>query len=96
MLDERGLAGRTVVHARHFAALPELVTTTDLLAIVPQMYARAIAQRWPVRVWTLPGAALEYDVRMVWHATATREPAHAWLRAQVVTLFGRAGRTLPS
>ncbi|HEX4885930.1 MAG TPA: LysR family transcriptional regulator [Casimicrobiaceae bacterium] len=89
MLDTLGLAERTVVHTRHYAALPELVTSTDLLAIVPQMYARAMAARWPVRVWTLPGEAPQYDVRMVWHATATHEPAHAWLRALVRRLFGR-------
>ncbi len=89
MLDAQGLAERTVVHARHYAALPDLVTSTDLLAIVPQMYARAMAVRWPVRVWSLPGDAPQYDVRMVWHATATQEPAHAWLRALVRRLFGR-------
>ena len=96
MLDELGIAGRTVVHARHYAALPELVTSADLLAIVPQMYARAMAQRWPVRVWQLPGEPLEYDVRMQWHATATREPAHAWLRGLVVRLFARAAPQSPS
>jgi DNA-binding transcriptional LysR family regulator len=95
-LDELGLAGRTVVHARHYAALPELVTSTDLLAIVPQMYADAMARRWPVRIWQLPGEPLAYDVRMVWHVTATREPAHAWLRARVTTLFARAASRSPS
>jgi DNA-binding transcriptional LysR family regulator len=90
MLDALGIAQRTVVHTRHYAALPDLVTTTDLLAIVPQMYARTMAARWPVRVWALPGEAPQYDVRMVWHATATREPAHAWLRDLVRRLFRRA------
>ena len=91
MLDELGLTERTVVHTRHYAALPELVTSTDLLAIVPQMYAQAMAARWPVRVWRLPGDAPQYDVRMVWHATATREPAHTWLRGLVRRLFARRG-----
>ena len=97
MLDAMGLAGRTVVHTRHYAALPELVTSTDLLAIVPQMYAQAMAARWPVRVWSLPGEAPQYDVQMVWHATATNEPAHAWLRALVRRLFSarRASRRAP-
>jgi DNA-binding transcriptional LysR family regulator len=96
MLDELGLGQRTLVRARHYAALPELVTTTDLLAIVPQMYARTMAARWPVRLWQLPGEPLEYDVRMLWHTTATHEPAHAWLRALVVSLFGRGARKSPS
>jgi len=89
MLDDLGLAERTVVHARHYAALAELVTTTDLLAIVPQMYARALAARWSVRLHELPGRAPEYDVRMLWHQTATNERAHAWLRALVRRLFAR-------
>jgi DNA-binding transcriptional LysR family regulator len=93
MLDALGIAQRTVVHTRHYAALPELVTTTDLLAIVPQTYARTMAARWPVRVWALPGDAPRYDVRMVWHATATREPAHAWLRDLVRRLFARQAPT---
>ncbi len=94
MLDAMGLSERTVVHARHYAALPELVTRTDLLAIVPQMYARAIAARWPVRVWALWGEAPQYDVQMLWHATAEREASHVWLRSLVRRLFARRpGRT---
>jgi DNA-binding transcriptional LysR family regulator len=89
MLDTLKLSERTVVHARHYAALPELVTTTDLLAIVPQSYARSMASRWPVCVRALPGDAPQYDVQMVWHATAEREPAHLWLRALVRRLFSR-------
>jgi DNA-binding transcriptional LysR family regulator len=93
MLDRHGLGDRIVVHARHYAALPELVTTTDLLAIVPQMYARALTARWRLRVWELPGHRPDYDVSMLWHATATDDPAHAWLRALVRRLFAReAGR----
>jgi DNA-binding transcriptional LysR family regulator len=94
MLDDLGLAERTVVRARHYAALPELVTTTDLLAIVPQSYASVLEPRWRIRVRNLPGQAPEYDVRMVWHETATNDPAHAWLRARVRQLFARgsAGR----
>lgn len=94
MLDALGLAERTVVHARHYAALPDLVTTTDLLAIVPRMHARSMEERWPVRVWDLPGDVPEYDVRMLWHESAERDAAHRWLRALVRRLFARdTGRT---
>ena len=93
MLDASHLAGSTVVHTRHYAALPELVMSTDLLAIVPQMFARSMGTRWPVRVWALPGDALRYDVQMLWHVTASREPSHVWLRALVRRLFARSGGT---
>ncbi|MCC7460962.1 MAG: LysR family transcriptional regulator, partial [Gammaproteobacteria bacterium] len=90
MLEELGLVERTCVHARHYAALPELVTTTDLLAIVPQSYARSLRARWPIQVHALPGAGLEYDVRMLWHESASDDRAHAWLRALLRRLFARA------
>ncbi len=75
----------------HFGALPELVLNTDLMAIVPQMYAANLAQRLDIRVWELPRAAApRYEVRLVWHASTAQDPAHQWIRAQVHRLFGRA------
>ena len=62
----------TKLDSTYLAALPELVTTTDLLAIVPQSYARSMASRWPVCVRALPGDAPQYDVR--W-----RSMRSAWL-----------------
>jgi DNA-binding transcriptional LysR family regulator len=89
MLARLKLADRAVVRARHYGALPELVTTTGLLAIVPQMFAGAVQQRHAVRVWELPGHGPKYDVRMVWHRSATADAPHAWLRDRVRELFAR-------
>jgi DNA-binding transcriptional LysR family regulator len=91
MLTRLELKDRAVVRARHYGALPELVTCTDLMAIVPKMFADSLAPRWPVRVWQLPGHGPHYTVRMVWHQSATNDPAHAWLRARVRQLFARDG-----
>ncbi len=64
-------------------------TCTDLMAIVPQMFADSLTPRFDVRVWELPGHGPAYNVRMVWHQSATNDPAHAWLRGQVRRLFSR-------
>ena len=85
MLVTLKLADRIVLRARHFGALPDLVTSSDLLAIVPAMYA---ASRPNLRTWKLPFAPF-YDVRLVWHASTTRDPAQLWLRALLHRLFGR-------
>jgi len=89
MLTRLKLQDRAVVRARHYGALPELVTCTDLMAIVPQMYANSLASRYDVRVWELPGHGPHYNVRMVWHQSASSDPAHAWLRERVRQLFAR-------
>lgn len=87
MLAALKLADRIVLRGRHFGALPDVVTSTDLLAIVPTMYAASLAQR-TVRVWKLPDAPF-YDVRLVWHASTARDPAQQWLRSLLHRLFGR-------
>jgi DNA-binding transcriptional LysR family regulator len=88
-LKQLKLSGRAVLHARHFGALPELVARTDLLAIVPKMFAESLAPRYAVRIWDLPDVAPSYEVRMLWHASVTGDAAHAWLRDAVRRLFQR-------
>lgn len=89
MLARMKLEHRIVLRARHFGALPELALNTDLLSIVPHMYARQFSQRYDFRVWGIPGAP-SYEVRLVWHGSTDRDPAHKWMRALVHELFNRA------
>jgi len=96
MLARLKLTDLAVVRARHYGALPELVTCTDLMAIVPQMFAASLAPRFAVRVWELPGHGPHYNVRMVWHQSASNDPAHAWLRERVRRLFARDGSAAPA
>jgi DNA-binding transcriptional LysR family regulator len=88
MLLRMKLDHRIVLRARHFGSLPELALSTDLLAVVPEMYARQAASRWGLRTWRLPQAP-HYEVRLLWHASTDGDPAHQWFRAKVQHLFGR-------
>ena len=89
MLSKLELNERIVLRARHYGALPELVTRTDLLAIVPLMYAKSLAPRYEVRIWELPKNGANYEVHMVWHPSATPDLGHSWLRGVVRKLFQR-------
>ena len=88
MLVRMKLEHRIVLRARHFGALPDLALTTDLLSIVPEMYARNLRQRYDFRIWGIPDAPA-YEVRLVWHSSTDRDPAHQWMRALVHQLFKR-------
>ena len=92
MLVRMKLEERIVLRARHFGALPDLALNTDLLSIVPEMYARNLRQRYDFRVWGLPGAPA-YEVRLVWHRSTDKDPAHQWMRALVHRLFKRPLRS---
>jgi DNA-binding transcriptional LysR family regulator len=94
MLVKMKLSHRIVLRARHFGALPELAHSTDLVAVVPDMYARKLGERYDLRVWQLPQAPF-YDVRLVWHASTASDPAHLWLRQQLQQLFGRTAPAGP-
>jgi DNA-binding transcriptional LysR family regulator len=89
-LKQLKLAGRAMLHARHFGALPELVARTDLLAIVPRMFAESLHPRYAVRVWELPEVGPQYEVRMLWHPSANADAAHAWLRTLLRRLYERS------
>ena len=54
-----------------------LVAGTDLVAVVPQMFADAMAARHGLQIWDLPKEA-GYDVRMVWHRSVNDDPAQRW------------------
>lgn len=89
MLKRLKLADRPVLRARHYGALPEIVTRSDLLAIVPKMYADALKPRYDLRAWDLSDIAPEYEVRMLWHQSASADAAHQWLRGVLRRLFAR-------
>ena len=88
MLINMKLQDRIVLRARHFSALPDLAQSSDLLSIVPEMYARNLMQRYELRTWRIPEAPA-YEVRLVWHSSTDRDPAHQWMRALVKQLFHR-------
>ncbi|GGX30941.1 transcriptional regulator [Pigmentiphaga litoralis] len=89
MLARMKMSDRIVMRVRHFGALPEIALTTDMLAIVPDMYARSLQQRHDLSTWELADAPA-YEVRLVWHASTEKDPAHKWMRSLVHELFARA------
>lgn len=88
-LTRMKLVDRVMLRARHYGAIPELVASSDLIGIVPEMYARSLSERLDLRVWQLPEEQPSYEVHMLWHASTANEPAQAWLRALVRRLFSR-------
>ncbi len=88
MLIRMKLQDRIVLRARHFGGLPELAMSSDLLSIVPTMFANNLRQRYGFKVWGIADAPT-YEVRMVWHSSTDKDPAHLWMRALVQRLFQR-------
>lgn len=88
-LERHELGHRIVVRARHYASIPDLVSRVELVAIVPEMFAKMACERRPLAMWPVPLKMPPYEVGMVWHAAADADAAQAWLRERVLRLFGR-------
>jgi len=92
ILRAHHLTDQIMLRARHFGAIPELTLNTDLLAIVPAMYAKNITRVHNLKIWELPINALKYSVNLLWHSSTDDDSAQVYVREKVRTLFTRNQR----
>ncbi len=95
-LERQRLGHRIVVHVRHYAAIPDLVSGGQLVAVVPEMFAQIACARLKLAMWPVPLAMPLFEVGMVWHATTDVDAAQIWLRERVLRLFRRGSMAGPT
>ena len=88
MLMGMKLQDRILVRPRHFGAIAVLAQSTDLLCIVPEMYARDLSQRQQLQMWTIEEAPV-YEVNLVWHTSTEQDADQQWMRGVIERLFSR-------
>jgi DNA-binding transcriptional LysR family regulator len=81
-LEKLGLEREIVaVLAGGFAAAIALARASDLIAAVPERHTGTL--RAGMYSFTLPVAAREFTVSLLWHPRLEADPAHRWLRGCV-------------
>ncbi|SDR48131.1 transcriptional regulator, LysR family [Rhizobiales bacterium GAS191] len=83
-LARHGLSRRVAMRLPHFLAAPMLVAESDMILSLPRRLARRIAVSTPIAVLELPFEIGFFTPSMIWHERRQDDPAHAWLRQQVV------------
>ncbi len=73
----------------HSLAVPDLLAASDMVSIVPEPLARAFSARAEVAVIPLPYTAPVATLRALWHRRHEHDPAHIWLRRQILDLGSR-------
>lgn len=77
-----GLSRRVVLSAPHFGSLVSALTSSDLVAVVPERLVRnqpmLVVQEPPL---SIPG----FEMLMLWPERLHRDPAHRWLRELMVS-----------
>ncbi|WJI16119.1 LysR family transcriptional regulator [Pseudoxanthomonas winnipegensis] len=80
-LAAQGLKRHVALSVPHFLFVLSALVRTDLVAMLPE---RLVRGHPALRVVPAPLAVPGYRMAMLWHERVHRDPAHQWLRAQVV------------
>ncbi|MBS0430554.1 MAG: LysR family transcriptional regulator, partial [Proteobacteria bacterium] len=76
-----GVERRVVLSVPHFIFARSVIAGSDLVGMLP---SRVLAGVSGLRVLRPPVAVPGYEMAMLWHERVHRDPAHRWLREQVV------------
>lgn len=79
-----GLRRRLQATTSHFLSVPYIVAESDLIAVVPAGLARIFSRVLPLEVRKVPIALPPLRTRLLWHEHGDDDPAHRWLRAEIV------------
>lgn len=80
-LANLGRARRVVLSVPHFLFMLEALRNSELVAVVPERLVRGTSG---LTVVDPPLAVAGFDMLMLWHERWHRDPAHQWLRQQIV------------
>lgn len=81
MLGKSGLKRKVVLSVPHFLFMLEALANSDLVAVLPERLVKnTVALQVVEPPLSLPG----FDMLMLWHERLHRDPAHQWLRQQLV------------
>jgi DNA-binding transcriptional LysR family regulator len=64
-----------------------MVAQTDLIGVVPRVYAEQIASTNGIQFFDLPVEMSNQSFHMIWHKRADMDAGLIWLRDQVASCF---------
>jgi DNA-binding transcriptional LysR family regulator len=95
-LQRLGLETRIRLTLPHFTVVPPILKETDLALILPLRPARRLAaQHGQLAVIEADLGLPRFEVSLHWVWRVHNDPAHRWLREQVVRLFAESPRRSP-
>ncbi len=84
ILAGHGLRRRLLGTTPHFLTVPHVVAASDLIAVVPAGLAARFRKKLALEVRKLPLRLPPFRMRLLWHEHAAEDPAHQWLRSQIL------------
>ena len=79
-----GRSRRVALALPHFHSVGRAVAEGGWLAAVPVQLAEAVKDALGLAVYRLPMPVPVPEISLYWHARHSAEPAHCWMRRQVL------------
>jgi DNA-binding transcriptional LysR family regulator len=80
-IEKLGVKRRVVMNVPHFVAVGHILATTDMIATVPERFARQCLEPFQLALARLPMKLPEIGINLFWHSRFHKEPGNQWLRA---------------
>jgi DNA-binding transcriptional LysR family regulator len=79
-----GIQPRIAVRVESYLSVPYFVVGTDRIALMQERLARQLAGPMQLRIFEVPGEVEPITEVLWWHERYEDDPAHAWIREQLV------------
>lgn len=86
-LAQLGIHRNIVAKVPHFTVLPELLSQSDLLVILPSRVANLYVVQGALKAMRLPVDLPEFHVQVHWHRRQDTSVAHKWLVDETVRVL---------
>lgn len=85
-LAEIGRQRRVVLGLPHFQGVALAVAASGLIAAIPKQFAEIVAADLGLAIYRTPIDVPVPEIRMYWHARHDDDPAHRWIRGEIMTV----------
>jgi DNA-binding transcriptional LysR family regulator len=86
-MQRAGLQRQISLEVPHFVAVGHILQATDLIATVPERFARSCTGPFSLTTLPLPVPLPEIAINMFWHTKYHRDPTSKWFRQLMFDLF---------
>jgi DNA-binding transcriptional LysR family regulator len=87
LLQEQGLKRQVMLTVNQFAVAPQIVASSDLLAVLPTRIAALSGFSSQLHCTPLPIEVSPSTLKIMWHERNHFDSAQSWLRSQLIRLF---------
>ncbi len=87
LLDRAGIKRKMRLVLPHFIAVGHVLQTTDLIATLPERFAKRCELPFELVTSPHPVRLPDIAINLFWHAKFNRDPANMWIRQLFVELF---------